>query len=57
MEFKAFPGQEGVATASNLALVSIVHVSIEMNIVFRLRHKLLIAVWENENNNMTELKI
>lgn len=36
-----------MTTPGNLALVSVVHVAVEMNIVVCFRPKLLIAVWKN----------
>ena len=44
MQLQTFAGQEGMAASRDLALVSVVHVRVEMNVVVRLRRKLLIAV-------------
>ena len=44
VELEAFTGEEGVATAGHMALVAVVHVSVEVDVVVCLRRKLLIAV-------------
>ena len=45
VELQSLASEEGVATAGHMALVSIVHVCVEVDVVVCLRCKLFIAVW------------
>ena len=44
VELQSLASEEGVSTAGHLALVSVVHVCVEVNVVVCLRGKLLVAV-------------
>ena len=44
MQLQPLAGGECVATPTNLTLVPVVHVRVQVEVVFRLRHKLLTTI-------------